>query len=242
MANSFNGNQSWGQNQAYSQSGLQLEHEFDFTNNSGSTSDSQRLSQQQPIYPDSYRSAQYQHQPNGVAPSSMIQSAFPASRPVGRTPSYGVSMNTPAEAESSGSYGQVPFTQNQNRNQNPDSFSTMYNNRPSAEQSLGWDNPSSFNFQAQVPNSSNYNGSGYNVSDGPNGLVSTQLSSSPLPMHDAFPRPTPSNPQYYPPVPTPTASDPRSKRPRSQIPDESRDDEQDAEMSAEARESARAKL
>jgi hypothetical protein len=231
MSNSYNP-QSWGQSQpTYRQPGLQLEHEFDFSA-IGTSDDLQR--QSQPAFPDSYHPPSYQLPTGSIAPSSMVRSTFPATQP--QSGSFGVT-NGVTKAESPG-FVPVPYGSNQNRNQNSGSFDSMYNNnQTSPDQHLGWNDPSSYNYQNQIPNNnSTYSGSGYN--DDNHGITTTHLSSSPTPMQNSFPRAPPSTP-YYPIATTSRTADPRVKRAHSQIQDDGKDE--DADMAADAKDAAKAR-
>lgn len=230
MSNSYT-HQSWSQHQpTYGQSGLQLEHEFDFSA-IGTSDDTQRQSQQQPAFPaDNYHSPPYQLPTSSNPAPPMVRTAF-QSHPV----SFGVNTNGQTKVESPG-FIPVNFGANQPRNQNSGSFDSMYNSQTSPDQHLGWTN-TSYNYQNQVPNNNTYPGNGYN--DGSHGIAATHLSSSPTPMQDAFPPRLPNPNQqasYYPPA---TTSDPRAKRAHSQIQEDGRDEEQDADMAADAKEGAK---
>ncbi|KAG6865902.1 hypothetical protein C0991_010735 [Blastosporella zonata] len=98
---------------------------------------------------------------------------------------------------------------------------------------LGWNESNSLLYGKPIP-TNNYRSSSFNSAMESSYLDSTQLSASPSAMQETFPHPS----QYSYNTTTPPSVDPRSKRPRNQ--DESRDDEQDADVS-DAKDAAKSK-
>ncbi|KAF8071700.1 hypothetical protein FPV67DRAFT_1482356 [Lyophyllum atratum] len=222
MANSYNNNRSWGQQQGtFGQAHQPTQmKDFDFTAMSGSPDDVQHQAQSQGSY--GYHPSQLQLPAGNGSGSNVLHSNFSSNQAQSRPGSFG----TAAPAKS-GNFGQTV------------EYSTMFSN-PSPDQ-LTWNDPNVFSYGKPIPNTNNFNGPSFNGTAESTYLASN-LSSSPSAMQDAFPQqsvPSTLSPSsHYSLAPTPTTSDPRAKRPRAQTHQDSREDDQDV---SDAKDTAKAK-
>ncbi|KAG6888923.1 hypothetical protein C0995_004936 [Termitomyces sp. Mi166 len=181
--------------------------------------------------PDDMQSGTYPYHPSqlqlGGSSSARLHTGFAPSQTQAQSSAFGSGSN--AATVDSGSF--TGFGPSPNRSQGLESFNPMFSG--SSQDQLGWNEPNSYHYRKPIHTNNNFN-AGFN-NGAENSYLNNnnpRLSSSPSAMQDPFPQSS----QYYP--STLMNTDFRFKRTRSQ--DESRDDDQEADVS-DAKDTAKTK-